>query len=66
MTDNILSSYKGKTCENTVIEYVKDDVDELTNSDLYRAAARVFDKIDHGKVGFLPLSNFVDLIEALG
>ena len=27
---------------------------------------RVFDKIDNGKVGVIPSSNFVDLIETLG
>ena len=27
---------------------------------------RIFDKIDHGKVGVLPSSNLVDLIETIG
>ena len=47
------------------MEYLKDDVDYLPDSDFDKAAARVFDKIDHGKAGFLTLSKFFDLIETL-
>ena len=45
-----------------MIEDVDDDVDELPDSDFSKAAARVFDKIDNGKAGFLPSSTFFDLI----
>ena len=44
---------------------MEDDVDELPDSDFSKAAVRVFDKIDHGKDGVLPSSNFVDLIEKI-
>ena len=44
---------------------VEDDVDELPDSDSSKTATRVFDKIDNGKDGVLPSSNFVDLIETL-
>ena len=49
-----------------MIEDVEDDVDELPDLYFSKAAARVFDKIDNGKDGVLPLSNFVDLIKILG
>ena len=49
-----------------MIDNVEDDVDELPYSYFSKAAARVFDKIYHGKYSVLPLSNFVDLIEKLG
>ena len=65
MTGNIPSPCNGKTGENTVIEDVEDDVDELPDSDFSKAAARVFDKIDHVKDGVLPSSKFVDFIETL-
>ena len=38
----------------------------LPDSDFAKAAAKVFDKIDHGKDVVLPLSKFFDLIETLG
>ena len=66
MTRNILSSYKGKTRRNNVIEDVEDDAYELPDSDYPKAAVRVFDKIYNGKAGVLPLSKFVYLIETLG
>ena len=66
MTGNITSSSKVSTGKNTVIEDVEDDVYELPDSDFSQAAARVFDKIDNGKDGVLPLSKFFDLIETLG
>ena len=44
---------------------VEDDVDELPDSDSSKTATRVFDKIDNGKIGVLPLSKFVDSIETL-
>ena len=66
MTGNIPLSSKGRTGEKTVIEDFEDDVDELSDLDFSKAAARVFDKINNGKDGVLPLSKFVDLIETLG
>ena len=65
MTCNITSSYKDKTGKKTVIEHVKDYVDELPHSDFSKAATILFDKIDNGKAGVLPLSKFVYLIEML-
>ena len=41
-----------------MIEYMEDDVDELPDSDFSKSSARVFDKIDNGKCGILPLSRF--------
>ena len=38
----------------------------IPDSDFAKAAARVFDEIDMGKAGVLPLSKFADLIETLG
>ena len=55
MTRNILSSYKGKTRINNVIEDVEDDAYELPDSDYPKAAVRVFDKIYNGKAFFLTL-----------
>ena len=49
-----------------MVEDVEYDVNELPDSYFSKAAARVFDKIDNGKDGFLPLSKFVDLIEIPG
>ena len=49
-----------------MIEDVEDNINELPDSDFSRAAAIIFDNIDHGKDGFLPLSKFIDLIETLG
>ena len=66
MTGNITSSSKGKTVKKTVIEYVKYDLYEITDSDCYKSATRLFDKIDNRKAGFLPSSKFVDFIETLG
>ena len=43
-----------------------DDLDELPDSDFPKAVTIIFDKIDNGKDGFLPLSRFFDLIETLG
>ena len=54
VTGNITSSSKGKTGKKTVIEDVEDDVDEIPDSDFAKAAARVFDKIDHRKDGVIP------------
>ena len=34
-----------------VIEHVEDEVDGLPDSDFSKAAAIVFDQIDHGKAG---------------
>ena len=48
-----------------MIKDVEDDADELPDSDFVKAAARLFDKIDHGKDGVLPYSKFVYLIETL-
>ena len=42
-----------------MIKDVEDDVDELPGPDCSKVAARVFDKIDHGKAGVIPLSKFV-------
>ena len=39
---------------------------ELPDSYFSKAAAILFYKIDHGKYGALPSSNFSDLIETLG
>ena len=66
MTGSVTSSSKGKTGEKSVIEDVEDDVDELPASDFSNVAAGVFDKIENGKDGVLPSSNFVILIETLG
>ena len=54
MTGNITSFSKGKTGKKTVIENVEDDIYELPDSDLAKVAARLFDKIDNGKVRVLP------------
>ena len=43
-----------------------DEADELTYSDLFKASAVIFDKIDNGKDGVFPYSKFFDLIEKLG
>ena len=65
MTGNISLSYKGNTVEKTVTKDVEDDVDKPPNSDFFKASAIIFDKIDNGKDGVLPLSIFFDLIETL-
>ena len=49
-----------------MIEDLEDDVYEVSDSDFSKATARVFDKIDHGNYGVIPLSKFVALIETLG
>ena len=49
-----------------MVEDAEYDVYELPDSDFSKAAARIFDKIYHGKNGVLPSSNFFDLIETLG
>ena len=49
-----------------MIEDLEDDVYEVSDSDSSIATARVFDKIDHGYYGVIPLSKFVALIETLG
>ena len=54
MTGNITSSSKGRIGKNTVIKDVEDDVDECLDSDYAKSAARVFDRIDHGKDCILP------------
>ena len=45
-----------------MIEYGEDYIDEISGSDFSKSVAVVFDKIDHGDAGVLPLSNFLDLI----
>ena len=49
-----------------MVEDVEDDIEELPDSDFAKAAAIIFDKIDHGNDGAFPSSKFVDLIETLG
>ena len=49
-----------------MIEDMEDDVDELPDSDFSKAAVIIFDRIDNGKDGALPLSKYVELIETLG
>ena len=66
MAGNIPFSSKVKTGKNTVIEYLEDDVDELPDPYFSKSTARVFGKIDYGKDGVLPSSNFVALVEILG
>ena len=44
MTGNIPSSYKGNRGERTVIEDVEYGIDELPDSYVAKANARVFDK----------------------
>ena len=65
MTGNITLSSKGKIDKNTVTEDVEDDVDKIPDSDFAKSNAILFDTIDHGKGGVLPLSKFVDLIEKI-
>ena len=65
MTGIITSSSKFNIGKNTVMEDMEDDVDELPDSYFSKAAARLFDKIDHGKSGVIPSSKFVDLIKTL-
>ena len=65
MTVNTTLSSKGTTGKNTVVEDVEDDVDKLPYSDFAIVVAKVFDKIDNGKDGVLPLSKFVDSIETI-
>ena len=48
------------------MEYVEDDVDELSDSDISKAQAIVFDETYNKKIGFLKLSKFFDTIETLG
>ena len=43
-----------------------DDVDEVPDIYIFKAAAKVFGKIDNVKDGVLPFSNFVELVETLG
>ena len=45
MVVEILLLFKVKTSKNIVKEYEKDDIDELTRSDLSKATTRLFDKI---------------------
>ena len=45
---------QGNAGKNTVIEDVRDGVDELPYSDFSKSAASVFDKIDNGNAIFLP------------
>ena len=54
MTRNITSSPKGNIGENTVIEDVEYDVDELHDSYFVKATTGVFYKIDYGNAGVLP------------
>ena len=48
------------------MEYVEDDVDEISDSDISKAYARVFDKTYNKKTGVLKFSKFFDTIETLG
>ena len=66
MTGHTPSSSKVKTGKNTLIEDVEDDIDELPDSYFSRSTVRIFYKIDNGKAGLLPSSNFGDLIEIIG
>ena len=66
MTGNIPLSSKGRTGEKTVIEDFEDDVDELSDLDFSKAAARVSDKINNGKDGVFPSPKSFGLIETLG
>ena len=54
MTGNIPLSYKFKTGENTVIYNVKDEVVEVSDSDVSKASATIFDQIDNGKDSVIP------------
>ena len=65
MAGNITSSSKGNRVENNGTEDVEDDVDKLPDSYFDKDAVRVFDKIDNGKAGILPLSKVFELIETL-
>ena len=53
VTGNIISSYREKTDEKTVIEDVEYGIDKLPGSYDSNAAVRVFDKIENGKAGVL-------------
>ena len=48
------------------MEDVEDNVDELLDSDFSKAAVRVFDKIDNGKDGVLPLKSLLTWLKHLG
>ena len=54
MNGNNIFPYKDKTGKKTVIEDVEDEVDEIPDSYFFKAAARVFDKLDNEKAGILP------------
>ena len=45
----MLRKLKVNTGWTAVIEYLKDDIDELPDSDFSKATARVFDEIDNEK-----------------
>ena len=49
-----------------MIEDFEDGVDELPDSDFYKAAVGVFDEMDNGKGGLLPSSKCFYSIETLG
>ena len=66
VNDNIPSSYKVNTGNETVIEYVEDDIAGIPGSDFAKAATRVFDEIDIGKDGVLPSSIFFTWLKHLG
>ena len=66
MTGNIPSSSNDKKVKNTMIKYLEDNIDELPDSDISKAATGVFDKIDHGKSGVLPSSTFFNCLKYLG
>ena len=55
VTDKLPLSYKVKTGEKNVIEYVDDDIDQIPDSDFTKASAIVFGGIYNGKSGVLPL-----------
>ena len=45
---------------------MEDGVDEIPDSDFFKAASIIFDKIHIEKCGALPSSNFDELIEIIG
>ena len=66
VNDNIPLLSNGKKPEKTAIEDVEDDVYELPDSYSTKTATGVFGEIDIGKANILPLSYFVEFIEAFG
>ena len=66
MTGNITSSSKGKTDRNTPMDYVEDDVDELSDSDISKAYARVLMKHIIRRLASLNCQSFLTQLESLG